>query len=112
MRLLTWNINALVRANSYLKLFEQSWCTVPGLLPDCDQKLHMHVPQAGTVRNFELKHGSFRGFLDAYHIDILSVQVSRPQTTIHVAAHMSAAVTSPLSPPAADIEKVMRLAGA
>lgn len=32
--------------------------------------------QAGSVRNFELKHGSFRGFLDTYNIDILSVQVS------------------------------------
>lgn len=34
---------------------------------------------AGSVRNFELKHGSFRGFLDTYNIDILSVQEHKLQ---------------------------------
>jgi hypothetical protein len=52
----------------------------------------MHAPQAGTARNFELRHGSFRGFLDAYHIDILSVQVCLPVLT-HV--QPDAALPSP-----------------
>ena len=49
----------------------------------------MHAPQAGTVRNFELKHGSFRGFLDTYHIDILSVQVCLPVLTHELTCNLT-----------------------
>ena len=77
MRLLTWNINALVRAINQLSHSSASY-SAPSYDVGVRLKLYMHAPQAGTVRNFELKHGSFRGFLDAYHIDILSVQVCFP----------------------------------
>lgn len=41
--------------------------------------------QAGTVANFVHKYGSFRGFLDHYRLDVLSVQVLPCACTPHVA---------------------------
>ena len=42
--------------------------------------------QAGTVANFVHKYGSFRGFLDHYRLDVLSVQARPCPCAPHVAS--------------------------
>ncbi len=43
-----------------------------------------HIPQAGTARNFDLRHGSFRGFLEHYKLDIFTVQALKLSSVVHV----------------------------
>lgn len=45
-----------------------------------------YYAQVGTVANFTHAYGSFRGFLDAYRLDIFSVQVQSRRTRLIICA--------------------------
>lgn len=71
LRLMTWNVNSLVcKSLCDTICLETLLCAVHARSAALSVSL-----QAPTVRNMELKHKSFKGFFEAFSVDIACFQV-------------------------------------